>query len=233
MKTSLIEWPGKISSLLFVPGCNFRCPFCHNADLVDPDRIKKLPDYSEQSVLEDLKKRRKWIDGVVVSGGEPTLNSDLPSFLKKLKKLGLVTMVQTNGSRPRVMSQLLKNELVDFFSLDFKVSWEKYSQVSQDKTSPKKVKQSLSLLLRAKIPFEVRTTVVPTIHDQKELLKMAQQLKKIVTPNSPLTNWYLQNFQPKNCLDPSFKKIRPYLESDLEMFLRKIKPIFPQTLIRS
>ena len=100
--TSAIEWPGKISFIVFTAGCNFACPFCHNRDLVDPKRIAGLPDYSEQSILEDLKKRKKWIDAVVITGGEPTIQKGLEVFLKRVKKLGFLTMIETNGSNPTI-----------------------------------------------------------------------------------------------------------------------------------
>ena len=234
LQTSLLEWPGKVSSLVFVSGCNFNCPFCHNADLVNPDKIKNLPSITETEVLTDLKKRKKWIDGVVISGGEPTLNPDLAAFLKKLKKLGLATMVQTNGSQPEVIKQLLKNKLVDFFSLDFKLPWDKYSLVSQDKTSSWKVQQSLKLILKAKIPLEVRTTVVPTIHDQERLIEMAQQLATIVKfcKSEANFNWFWQNFQTKNCLKPGFRKIEPYTQTQLKEFFQKTRTIFTRTKIR-
>jgi len=245
IKTSLVEWPGKIASVIFVPGCNFRCPFCHNRDLVDPFRIKGLRDFSEKSVLEDLKKRRKFIDGVVISGGEPTLQPDLPEFLEKCRGLGLETMIETNGTKPGVIAILLSRYLVDFLALDFKGPLDnRYAKIVGFKNfDPKIWMGSFEIILRSGIPFELRTTVVPGIHNEKVLLEMAGQLKKIIE-NCKLPacqtgrkiencSWYFQNFQPKNCLDPKFEKIKPFSKIELEEILKAAEKIIPEVKIRS
>lgn len=234
LKTSLIEWPGKISSVIFVPGCNFRCPFCHNRDLVEPERIKGLQDYSEQSVLTDLKRRKKWIDGAVVTGGEPTLQKDLPEFLKKIKKMGFETMIETNGSRPEAIVILLSRYLVNCLTLDFKAPLDQsYAQaVGLKNFDPKIWPESLKLILKSKIPFELRTTVVPGIHDEKVLTQMAKQLKKLATRNPQPINWFIQTFQPKNCLEPKFQKIKPFSRSEMEQFVNSVKKIIPSVALR-
>ena len=237
LKTSLVEWPGKIASVIFVPGCNFRCLFCHNRDLVDPLRIRGLKDYSEESVLSDLKKRRRFIDGVVISGGEPTLQLDLSEFLEKCRRLGLETMIETNGTKPGVIAILLSRYLVDFLALDFKGPLDsRYAQVVGLKNfDPKIWIKSLKIILRSGIPFELRTTVVPGVHDEKVLLEMARQLKKILR-NEDIkklrANWYFQNFQPKNCLDPEFEKIKPFGKTQLENFLAAVREIVPEAELR-
>jgi len=237
IKTSLVEWPGKIASVIFVPGCNFRCPFCHNRDLVDPFRIKGLKDYSEESVLSDLKKRRKFIDGVVISGGEPTLQPDLPQFLEKCCSFGLETMVETNGSKPDVIIKLSNYQIANYFALDFKGPLDsRYAQVvGLKKFAPEIWMRSFKIILKSGIPFELRTTVVPGIHDEKVLLEMARQLKKILR-NEEIkklrANWYFQNFQPKNCLDPEFEKIKPFGKTQLENFLAAVREIVPEAKLR-
>lgn len=237
LKISLIEWPGKIASVIFVPECNFRCPFCHNADLVDPLRAKRLKNYnySEQSIFAYLKKRKKLVDGVVVSGGEPTLQPDLPEFLEKIHALGFETMVETNGSKPLIIHNLIIRKLVNYIALDFKAPLgEKYAQaIGLKDFDPKIWIKSFSLILKSKIPFELRTTVVPGIHNKKALLKMARQIKKFAIRNSQLNNWYLQNFQPKNCLNPKFNKLKPYSKIEMEEFLGAVKKIIPGAKIRS
>lgn len=243
LKTSLIEWPGKISSVIFVPGCNFRCPFCHNRDLV---RNKGLQEYSEQSILDDLKKRKKFIDGVVVTGGEPTLQKDLSAFLKKIKKLGFMTMIGTNGSKPEVIKLIVNSKplIVDYLAMDFKGPVDEYERAIGMMIYDLrfKIEKSLKLILKSGIPFELRTTVVPGIHDEKVLVKMAKQLKKLVTRlpaeasakagNPQLTNWFLQTFQPKNCLDPKFNKIKPFGKIEMERFLKAVEKIIPQARLR-
>lgn len=219
LKTSAIEWSGKISSVLFVPGCNFRCPFCYNRDLVlNPD---KLPKISEKEVFADLKKRKKWIDAVVVTGGEPTLQSDLDKFLKKVKKLGFLTMIETNGSKPEVLKKLFKKKLLDRISMDIKGPLDfRYAEIVN-------IKKSIRLIFNSGIDFEFRTTVVPTIHNEKILLVMAKQLKRYAG-----FSWYLQSFQPKTCLDPKFKKIKPFSKMEMEKFLKAVKKIIPGAELR-
>lgn len=238
LKTSLAEWPGKIVSVIFVPGCNFRCPFCHNSHLVDLNRIRGLKDYSEESILSDLKKCRKFIDGVVISGGEPTLQPDLPEFLEKCRNLGLETMIETNGTKPEAIASLLSCYLVDFIALDFKGPLDKrYSQIVGLKNfDPKIWIKSFKIILRSSIPFELRTTVVPGIHNGKVLAGMARQLKKIIENcNLKIENysWFLQNFQPQNCLEPKFEKIKPFSKIELEEISKAVKKIIPEVKIRS
>lgn len=231
LRTSLIEWPGKIASVVFVPGCNFRCPFCHNADLVDPQKIRKIRPLSEKEILADLQKRRKWIDGVVITGGEPTLQPDLPPFLAKLKKLGLATMIETNGTMPETLKKLAaqKPPAIDYLSLDFKAPLDKtYGKtVGRKSFDPKIWIKSLKIILKSGMPFELRTTVVPGIHDEKVLLQMARQLSRLVKPT-----WYLQTFQPKNCLDPKFNKLQPYSGIEMEGFLKAVQKVIPGARLR-
>lgn len=241
LRTSLIEWPGKISSVIFVPGCNFRCPFCHNSNLVDPQKIKKLPLISEPEVLADLKKRKKWIDGVVITGGEPTLQEDLPKFLERIKKLGFATMIETNGSLPQIVQSLIGHKLLDYLTMDFKLPFEDYGKMikgrkSKDKSQDCKfkVKISLKLILKNKVPFELRTTIVPGIHDEKILVKMAKQLRTLLSdcPAIKLPSWTWQNFQPKNCLNLEFRKIKPYNRRELNEFLKAVKVLIPGVKVR-
>lgn len=235
LRTSLLEWPGKISSIIFVPGCNFRCPFCHNANLVDPEKNKKLPLISEEEILSDLKKRKKWIDGVVITGGEPTLQPDLLDFLKKVKELGSLTMIETNGSQTEVIRNLLMEKLIDYLTLDFKApADERYSLVVGAKFDPQTWIDSGQLILKSGIQFELRTTVVPGIHDEKVLLTMAKQLKKEWQSDkvAAFQGWFLQTFQPKNCLNSKFKKIKQYSKIEMEKLLTIIKKTIPNAQIR-
>lgn len=232
LRTSLIEWPGKISSVIFIPGCNFYCPFCHNADLVKPKVKTKLPLIAETEVLADLKKRKKWIDGVVVTGGEPTLQPDLDRFLQQCQKLGFETMVETNGSKPEIIDRLLKSSAVDYLSVDVKTTLDKnYAKaVGLKKYDPSVVVETIKLLKKSKIPFELRTTVVPEIHDKKTLIKMAKQLKRVIGRKK--IPWFWQNFQAKNCLDPKFNKKEPFKKETLKGFLEIVKKHYSEVRIR-
>lgn len=240
LKTSLVEWPGKIASVIFVPGCNFRCPFCHNSHLVDRKKTKKLKNLSEKSIFEELKKRKEFIEGVVISGGEPTLQPDLAKFLEKCRRLNLETMIETNGSNPESLKEILnfKFKILNFAALDFKGPLDRrYAQVVGLKNfDPKIWIKSLKIILHSGVPFELRTTIVPGLHNKKVLGEMARQLKKILR-NEDIkklrVNWYLQNFQPKNCLNPKFKKLKPFSKIELEEILKVVKKVIPGVKIRS
>lgn len=235
LRTSLLEWPGKISAVVFVSGCNLRCPFCHNRDLVlHPE---KLPEVAEEDVLADLKARKRWIDGIVVTGGAPSLEPDLVAFLAKIKDLGFLTMVETNGTRPEILEKLLKGGLVDRLTLDIKAELvpESYRRASGIKTDLEAIKKSTALLLSSGLDFEFRTTVVPGIHAREDLVRLAKQLKAMVRQFSTAgfsPRWFLQQFRPENCLDPAFEKTRPYDPQVLEKILIAVKKHFPQTELR-
>jgi len=228
LKTSLIEWPDKIASVVFTPGCNFRCPFCHNADLV---KNHEIPLLKEEEILVDLKKRRKWIEAVVVTGGEPTLQKDLLKFLKSLKSFGLFTMIHTNGTRPEVITKLLDCSIVDYISMDLKGDFENYSNYSNCSNDQIiAVKESMKLIAGSGIEYEFRTTVVPGLHNLENLTNLAGEIKKVSQTGK--TKWFLQQFQPKNTLDKKFLKLKPYSKEEMGIFRRVLQEIIPDVFLR-
>jgi pyruvate formate lyase activating enzyme len=234
LKTSLIEWPGKIASLIFTPGCNFRCPFCHNAKLVNRSTGAQASSFKEEGVFTDLVERKKWIDALVVTGGEPTLQKDLPDFLRKVKEKGFLTMIHTNGTSPEMINGLIINGLTDYFCMDLKNSFEKYNETTGVKVEIEKVKESIKLIVGSGIEHEFRTTVVPGLHDRESLVKLAGQLKSLVHGSRFMVQpkWFLQQFQPKNCYDPKYKKLEPYPEGKLLGFQKELKKIIPGVEVR-
>jgi pyruvate formate lyase activating enzyme len=235
LKTSLIEWPGKISCVIFTPGCNFRCPFCHNRDLVDPKKTTKLPKIAEKEVFTDLKKRGKWIDGVVVSGGEPTLQPGLDNFFKKIKQRGFLTMLETNGSKSEVLKGLFKRKLIDRITMDIKGPLDKrYNGIANCELRIEEIKNSIELIVNSGIEFEFRTTVVPGMHDGQILTEMAEQIKPLLqnTPGNLQTVWFLQIFQPKNCLDPKFDQLKPLERMIMENYQQILRKVIPRTQLR-
>jgi len=180
----------------------------------------------------------KVLDGVVITGGEPTIQPDLEKFIKKIKKLGYKVKLDTNGALTDVLQRLIKKKLVEYVALDFKASFnEAYAKaVGKDEFDSEPIIASIKLLLKAKIPFELRTTVVPGIHDKKALAKMARQLKTLVTGHrSPVTSvkWFLQSFKPISCLDPKYEKRKPYNQEQMEKFLKAVRWHFPETELRA
>lgn len=217
IKTSVIEYPGKIVSLVFVGGCNFRCPFCQNPDLVLDSR--SLPSTGEKEVIDYLLSKRKWLDGLVITGGEPMLEKDLPNFLSKIKKEGFLVEIETNGTNPGMLRDLVKRSLVDYLALDIKApfEWEKYRKVAGivDKKLLGKVKESVKILLSSNIDYELRTTVVPGLVDQEDLISIARSFGSV-------KKYVLQQFVPKITLDKQYEKIKPYSKDKLEEMKEKI-----------
>ncbi|MEM0372922.1 MAG: anaerobic ribonucleoside-triphosphate reductase activating protein [archaeon] len=208
---SLIEYPGKTATIVFTPGCNFRCPYCYNRKLVlEPGRTKKI---SEESVISFLKKKKKWIDAVVVTGGEPTIHGDLPTFFKRVKKLGFLTGLETNGSNASMMKYIIKNKLVDFVGMDFKAppNWEKYKKAAgiKNKNYFENVLKTADFLKKSKINHEFRTTVVPGITSESDVAEIAKHLKNAGV-------YVLQQFMPITTIDRKLERVKPYSSAELE-----------------
>ncbi len=192
-KTTLLDYPEHIAATVFTGGCNFRCPFCHNGELVlDPGA---QPSITEEEVLSYLKKRREILQGVCVTGGEPTLQKDLKDFLGKIKELGYPVKLDTNGYRPGVLWNLLQNGLVDYVAMDLKASRENYATAVGLKTMDlSRIEESIGILKSSGIPYEFRTTVVKGIHRVEEFEDIGRWIA-----GCPV--YYLQNYEEnENCL---------------------------------
>ena len=186
-KTTLLDYPGHVAATVFTGGCNFRCPFCHNGSLVlHPEG---QPVISEEEILSYLKKRQGVLEGVCVTGGEPTLQKGLPEFLGKLKELGYLVKLDTNGSNPQVLEELLKANRLDYVAMDVKASLDHYeAAVGIKGFDPSSVRESIGLLKACNIPNEFRTTVVKGIHTVEEFEKIGRMLEGCQA-------YYLQGFQ--------------------------------------
>ncbi len=226
-KTTLIDYPGKIACTIFLIGCNFRCPFCYSAELVLPEKIKNQPRIDEKELFRFLKERRKYLEGVVICGGEPTIHSDLSDFLLQIKKMGYLIKLDTNGTHPDVIKKLIDKKLVDYIAMDIKapLEEEKYAVASGVKVDLEKIRQSIALIKNSGIDYEFRTTVVPTIHQLEDILNIAQAI-------APAQKFYLQNFRPEKTLNENLLQVKPFSETDLEMILEKIKNLFEECRIR-
>ncbi len=229
MPTSLIEYPGKIAAVVFLNGCNFRCPFCQNASLAQgTETALSIP---KEQVLEFLKSRKKWLDGVAITGGEPTLaGSELVSFIKEVKSLGLAVELETNGSNPELLRELMKNCLVDYYAMDYKAPLDDYDRVCGVANAPKeKIKESAALIMNeaesAGFDYEFRATVAPGLFDERSALRIAQELKGT-------KRFFLQQFQPRDCLDASFNKLAAFPPQRLEEFAAIMKPFIASVSVR-
>ncbi len=199
--TSLLDFPGKIASLVFYGGCNLTCPYCHNPSLVlEPDHFD---DYPVPSLVEELRRRRAFIDGVVISGGEPTLDSGLLPFLREIKKLGLLVKLDTNGLAPKVLKEVIWDGLVDLVALDLKTAPSRYQEMHTGKVDVARLRKSVRLLLDGPVEYEFRTTCVPGWIGEAEI----RELGVLIRGGGP---WMLQQFVPENSLSESARTITPY-----------------------
>lgn len=171
VKSSLVDFPGHISSVLFLPGCNYDCFYCHNRQIINGSHSK----LDIEEILEFLKKRVGLIDGVVITGGEPTLHHDLQQFIETIKELGYKIKLDTNGSSPDVISQFLDLGLCDYYAVDYKAPFARYREVAGMCADAKKVLQTINLLLGSGTEFEVRTTLIPQLKEE-DLVAMAREL---------------------------------------------------------
>lgn len=222
VKTSTLDFPGHISAVLFTRGCNFDCFYCHNRALLSPEA--PLNDMDEIHAF--LERRRGLLDGIVISGGEPTLYEDLPEFLKSIRALGYKTKLDTNGSRPEVVRWLIDDALVDYVAMDYKALWRDYAKFCGISASG--VQKTLELLVGSDIEWELRTTVFPQLHIG-DLLEMARSVPC-------LPRYALQLYRPPQLYraDTRFMiEARPYTPKELESMMDKIKEIQPNTILRA
>lgn len=227
-KTSLIEYPGKISTVLFVGSCNFRCPFCYNRDLVlNPEKMKAIED---KEVLGYLEENRKLYQAVMVTGGEPTMDGQLPAFLGRIKRLALLAGIETNGTNPDMLGRLIKDKAVDFVGMDVKapLSWEDYGKAAgiSNRSLLDNVRKSVKLLLGSHIEYEFRTTVVKGIHDDEAIEKIAEQIKGA-------KKYVLQKFIPKNTIDESLVELPAFETKKLLELRKRIKENFGACEVRN
>jgi pyruvate formate lyase activating enzyme len=194
-RVSLNDYPGKICATVFTQGCNFRCAYCHNPELVDPDRYG--PVLPEEEVLSFLSKRRGKLDAVTVTGGEPTLQKNLEKFLVELKAMGYLVKLDTNGSNPDILSTLIDRQLVDYIAMDFKGPLKKYGQMAAVKVDVSRIRRSIQLIATSGIAHEFRTTVVRSQLGLEDFAAMAKIIKQVRL-------YVLQPFVASKTLDSAF-----------------------------
>lgn len=224
-KTTLIDFPGRIAATVFLVGCNFSCPWCYSSEIVLPEKIKDHPLISEKEFFKFLKERKGLLEGVVVCGGEPTVYKDLPSFIRKIKKMGYFVKLDTNGSNPKMLEGLIKKNLIDYVAMDVKLPKGRYKEVFGGKTGAEDIERSIKILNGSKIDFEFRTTIVPTIHQKEDILEIVRWI-------SPAKKYFLQNFRAEKTIDPAFIEIKPYSQEWLLEVQKIIAPFFEICQIR-
>jgi pyruvate formate lyase activating enzyme len=214
--TSLVDWKGKVVSTVFTPGCNFKCPFCFNVDLVY--NFNKLDIIPEEKVIEFLKKNSKFIDGVAVIGGEPTLQNDLPEFCRKIKNLKLKVRIFTNGTDSEMIKKLIDEKLIDSVAMDVKapLEKEKYDKLAGVSVDLNEIKKSISIIKESGIDYEFITTVIPTLLSEKDIEGIAKYL-------NDSEKYVLHRFLPENACDKRLRNLKIQTDEEMEKLVSKAK----------
>lgn len=207
-KFSLLEYPGKIGAVIFTRGCNFHCPYCHNPELVDPQRYSDL--MSEESVVQFLTNRRGKLESVTISGGEPTLQPDLLDFVLRLKDMGYCIKLDTNGSKPEVVKKLVKSNAVDYWAMDIKAPLSLYSLITGCSVKDQDIIKSMDLIRQSGGEWEFRTTYFNQLLNWNDILEIQPLLK-------PGDRYYLQQCNYENTLEP----IKNPHQTNLELLFNK------------
>lgn len=211
IETSLLDWDGKIVSTLYTPYCNFRCPYCQNAGLVlNPDQYETIPF---EVISNFLTSHRNWIDGICLTGGEPCFFEDLPEFLEKIRNLGMEIKLDTNGTFPKILQRVIDRGLVNYVAMDIKapLNFNAYKKSTRIKSKEllERVRESVDLIIHSGVDYEFRTTVVPNLHSEEDILEIAREIGRA-------KKYALQNFSNRETMDPEFQKISPYKIEELE-----------------
>jgi pyruvate formate lyase activating enzyme len=221
-KLALVDYPGKVAATVFLIGCNFRCPFCQNPELVTAGDQQEI---TEKEFFEFLDSKIGLIDGICITGGEPTINADLADFIKKIKAKGFLIKLDSNGSNPEVLKELIDAKLLDFIAMDIKTSLDKYGRATRVEVDVDNIKRSVKIIKNNGIDYEFRTTVVPGLVEKSDIEKIGQWLKgakKIA----------LQQFQNKKVLDKEFEKILPYPDEILKEFKKILEKYIKRVELR-
>ena len=226
IENSLNEWEGKIASIVFLPGCNLRCRYCHAGHLIlHPEKLESIPC---DQILRYLKRQQGWVDGVVITGGEPTLHGhELCPLIERIKNLSLEVMIETNGTMPMRLRELIDGGYVDALSMDVKAPLcaSEYKRVTGKAVQPKLIRNSIHRIIASGLPHEFRVTVVPGLVGTQELERIARELdgaQKVV----------VQNFEPQLCLDPALRSVSPYPPEEMDTFRGIFSAVAQQCALR-
>ncbi len=227
-EVSLLEWEGKLASILFVPGCNLRCPFCHAKDLVL--KTDKMESISFERVVSYLDAKSGWIDGVAITGGEPTMCKWLFELIDEIKRLKLAVMIETNGTYPEKIKTLLDTERLNYIAMDIKTSFansgKKYKEAAGGDVDIDNIKRSIDIIMSSDIDYEFRTTVVPGIIDTEDIIGIATTIEGA-------KRLCLQQFSPKDTLDPAYLKVKPYPREILEEMAEAARKFVKAVVIKN
>lgn len=223
-KLSLIDYVPYTCCVIFTAGCNFRCSFCSNRDLVlNPE---KLPTIPLEEFYQFLKDQKQWLDAVCICGGEPTIHKDLPEQIVHMRELGYKIKLDTNGSNPDVVEQLIHDKLIDYIAMDIKSPLHKYEEIVNVPVDKERIAQTVSLLLQNRIGYEFRTTAVPTLINEHDFEEIGQWI-------NGAERFFIQQFSNKSCLKRALELLGPFPMETLQTFKTIMQPYVKQVEIRS
>ena len=220
-KCSLIDYPGKICAIVFTVGCNFRCPYCHNPELVD----ETADPMSEADVFAFLERRRNLLDAVTITGGEPTMHGDLLQFMQKLKAMGYLVKLDSNGTNPEVLKTALEQKLVDYIAMDIKSPLESYEKIVARPIDIEKIKESIELIMKSGFDYEFRTTVVKSLLSLEDIHGIGEAIRGA-------ERYFLQKFIPTKTLNPAFLRKTTFSDEEFEHMRSTMQKYVKECMIR-
>jgi pyruvate formate lyase activating enzyme len=224
-KFTMLDYPDHTACIVFTPGCNFRCGYCHNPEFVLPEMIAEIRDsfIPEDVFFRFLEKRIGKLDGVVITGGEPTLMPDLERFIHQVQSMGFLVKLDSNGGRPEVLTKLFEKNMLDYVAMDVKTSLEKYPSLVGPRIDPQNIQKSIALIMKSGVDYEFRTTVVKELHTNEVLEQMSDMM-------NGSKQFFLQNFRPQKTLNPKFETYHSFSPSEMEnmkhIFCKNIENVY-------
>lgn len=219
----MIDYPERIAAIGFTQGCNFRCPYCHNPELVEPEQFTDT--LSEEKILEFLEERQGKLEGVVLTGGEPTIQNDLLPFIKKVKAMEFLIKLDTNGSAPARLKEILAGGAVDYVAMDIKAPFEKYESISRVAVDAEDIRESIALVMNSGLPYEFRTTVVNTLLAPADIISIAREIMGARL-------YVLQKFLPTKTIDPEYLAADTYTDDEFENIRKSVIGLVKECEIR-
>jgi len=220
-KMSLIDYPGHMSAIIFTSGCNFRCPYCHNPELVE----ETAPLLEQKDIYEFLRTRVGRLEAVSITGGEPTMHADLPDMIRTIRAIGYRIILDSNGTHPDMLKELIDQKLVDYIAMDIKAPIGEYPRITGMPTNFDAIEKSIDLLMSSPIEYEFRTTIIKSLLSPADILQIAQRIKGARL-------YALQKFISKKILNPQFRSKTTYSDTEFEDMQKTIAPLVTECIIR-